>query len=74
MNQSLSKDRKSLKMKMAEALNGNIKTLSSEMQEILLDDLVTALESRFEVLSNSQLNLRCFANVGVKVSNAQIKA
>jgi hypothetical protein len=74
MNQSLSKDRKSLKMKMAEALNGNIKTLSSEMQEILLDDLVTALESRVEVLSNSQLNLRCFANVGVKVSNAQIKA
>jgi len=74
MTQSIGKERKRLKVKMAETLNGQIKPLSSERQEILLDDLVTALENRLEVLSHAQLNLHCFANVGVKVPNATIKA
>ena len=39
------------------------------MQDILLDDLVTAFESRFEVLNRAQLNLYCFVNIGVKVPN-----
>jgi hypothetical protein len=74
MKQITSKNRKQLKNKMTEALNGDIKTLSSEMQEILVDDLVTAFENRYEVLCDAQLNLRCFANIGVKVPNASIKA
>ena len=74
MKQLTSKNRKLLKNKMAEAFSDNIKPLSSERQEILLDDLVTALENRLEVLSHAQLNLHCFANVGVKVPNATIKA
>ncbi len=63
------KKRKELKIKMAEALNYKINNLSSSMKDILLDDLVTAFESRFEVLSNAQLNMRCFVEMGVKVAN-----
>ena len=61
--------RKELKTKMAEALNYKINNLSSSMKEILLDDLVTAFESRFEVLSNAQSNMKCFVDLGVKVVN-----
>ena len=67
MKQLTSKNRKQLKTKMAEALNDNISTLSASMQDILLDDLVTAYESRFEVLNRAQLNLYSFANIEVKV-------
>ena len=67
VKQLTSKNRKQLKTKMAEALNDNISTLSASMQDILLDDLVTAFESRFEVLNRAQLNLYCFATIGVKV-------
>ena len=67
MEQLTSKNRKQLKTKMAEALNDNISTLSASTQDILLDDLVTAFESRFEVLNRAQLNLYCFVNIGVKV-------
>ena len=67
MKQLTSKNRKHQKTKMAEALNDNISTLSASMQDVLLDDLVTAFESRFEVLNRAQLNLYCFANIGVKV-------
>jgi DNA phosphorothioation-dependent restriction protein DptG len=69
LKQLTSKNRKQLKTKMAEALTDKIETLPAGMQDILLDDLVTAFESRFEVLSNAQLNLVCFANIGVKIPN-----
>jgi len=74
MKQIKSKHRKQLKNKMAEALSDNIKTLTNEMQDILLDDLITAFENRFAVLSEIQLNLYCFANVGVKLPNATLEA
>jgi len=68
MKQLSSKNRKQLKNKIADALSDNIKMLSAGMQDILLDDLVTAFESRFEVLNRVQLDLCCFADIGVKVS------
>ncbi len=74
MKQQTNKNRKQLKSKISEALSDDISTLSAEMQDILLDDLVTAFESRFQVLNDAQLNLYCFANIGIKVSNAPIKA
>lgn len=74
MKQKTNKNREQLKNKMAEVLSENINSLSTGMQDILLDDLVTAFESRFEVLNDAQLNLYCCANIGEKVSNAQIKA
>jgi len=69
MTANNNKKRKELKTKMAEALNYKINSLSGSMKEILLDDLVTAFESRFEVLSNAQSNMKCFVELGVKVAN-----
>jgi hypothetical protein len=69
MTANNNKKRKELKNKMAEALNYKINNLSGSMKEILLDDLVTAFESRFEVLSNAQSNMKCFVELGVKVAN-----
>lgn len=69
MTTNNNKTRKELKTKMGEALNYKISNLSSSMKDILLDDLVTAFESRFEVLSNAQSNVKCYVEMGVKVAN-----
>ncbi len=74
MKQKTSKNREQLKNKMSEALSDSISTLSAGMQDILIDDLVTAFENRFQVLNDAELNLYCFANIGEKVPNAPIKA
>jgi hypothetical protein len=62
------KQRKKLRNKMSKALNDDIKSLSTDMQDILLDDLVTAFENRFQVLSQVQQNILCLTDVGVKVT------
>ncbi|MEM2666228.1 MAG: hypothetical protein QXV65_00555 [Candidatus Bathyarchaeia archaeon] len=49
-----SKKRKELKEKIAEALRGNLKGLSTEFQNILVDDLVTAFQNRMNVLMRAQ--------------------
>jgi hypothetical protein len=61
--------RKALKNKMAEALNDDIKTLSAGMKDLLLDDLITAFESRVKVLNQAQskTNLQYVVDFGVKV-------
>jgi hypothetical protein len=48
------KQRKDLETKMAKALKQNIKPLSTELQKILLDDLVTAFQNRINVLIQAQ--------------------
>lgn len=48
------RDRKELKTKMLKVFRKNVVTLSKEMQEILMDDLVTAFQSRMSVLSRVQ--------------------
>ena len=45
------KDRKDLESKLATAFEGNIDQLSTELREILLDDMVTAFENRLNVLN-----------------------
>ena len=45
------KDRKELESKMANLFGERIKCLSTELQEILLDDMVTAFENRLNVLN-----------------------
>jgi tRNA C32,U32 (ribose-2'-O)-methylase TrmJ len=47
----INKDRKELEAKMATLFGENIKGLSTELQEILLDDMVTAFENRLNVLN-----------------------
>ncbi len=45
-------DRKELEAKFATVLNGEMNHLSTELRQILLDDMVTAFENRLNVLKN----------------------
>ncbi len=47
------KGRKELEAKMASVFGEKIKKLSSELQKILLDDMVTAFENRLNVLNRA---------------------
>ena len=67
MKQTNGKNRKALKNKMAQVFSGRIQILSTELQDILLDDLVTAFENRIDMLNRAQSGLQCFTNVGMKV-------
>jgi hypothetical protein len=52
LNQQITvKTRKELEAKMATVFNEKIKELSTELQKILLDDMVTAFENRLKVLN-----------------------
>jgi hypothetical protein len=66
--------RKDLKSKMAEALGNQIKPLSTSMQDILLDDLITAFENRLTVLEPLETNVTCYVFDGMKVYNEKIQA
>ena len=50
MKQIDEKDRKELEAKLANAFQEKIDQLSTELREILLDDMVTAFENRLNVL------------------------
>ncbi|NWF87719.1 hypothetical protein HXY32_07945 [Candidatus Bathyarchaeota archaeon] len=55
MTQKLTiKQRKELESKLAKALKQSIKPFSTELQKILLDDLVTAFQNRIKVLNRVQ--------------------
>jgi hypothetical protein len=53
MNQITEKDRKELEARLAGIFDEKINTLSTELREILLDDLVTAFENRLKVLNKA---------------------
>jgi hypothetical protein len=58
LNQQLAaKGRKELEAKMATIFGEKIKGLSVELQEILLDDMVTAFENRLIVFKRAKVNL-----------------
>ena len=48
------KNRKALRNKMSIALSENMVMLSGEMQDIMVDDLVTAFENRVSALNQAQ--------------------
>ena len=48
------KQRKLLEDKMAKVFKENIKVLSTDLQKILIDDLVTAFQNRINVLIRAQ--------------------
>jgi len=52
------KNRKELRLKMASVFGEKIQMLSTELQGILLDDLVTAFENRLNVLNKAQSTAR----------------
>ena len=55
MKQIVDKDRKELEAKLANVFDNEINNLSTELREILLDDMVTAFENRLNVLNNAAM-------------------
>ena len=55
------KNRGELEAKMAAVFNGQIKQLSTELQQILIDDMVTAFENRLNMLNRLKIRnrIRC---------------
>jgi len=53
MKQIADKDRKQLEAKLANVFQEKINGLSTELREILLDDMVTAFENRLNVLNRA---------------------
>jgi hypothetical protein len=59
MKQSIaSKNSKELENKMAKVFEKDMKTLPVEFRKIMVDDLVTAFESRLCALNRAQSNLK----------------
>jgi hypothetical protein len=58
MQQIALKSRKELEAKMATVFGEKIKELSTELQRILLDDMVTAFENRLNVLNRANAKRR----------------
>ena len=52
MKQIADKDRKEIEAKLANVFDEEINGLSTELREILLDDMVTAFKNRLNVLNN----------------------
>jgi len=48
------KQRKEMEAKMAKVFKGKINVLSTDLQKILLDDMVTAFQNRIKVLTRVQ--------------------
>jgi hypothetical protein len=67
-------DRKDLKSKMAKALNNQINPLSTQLRDILLDDLITAFENRLAVLEPQETNVEYMVCDSMKVCNQKIPA
>jgi hypothetical protein len=49
------RDRDELEAKMAEVFGNELKELSTELQQILIDDMVTAFENRLKVFNTSNV-------------------
>jgi hypothetical protein len=67
MKKANNTSRKALKNKMAKALNDEIKTLPAGMQEILVDDLVTAYQNRIKVVKQATSDFEHYVELGVTV-------
>jgi hypothetical protein len=52
------KERQELEVKMATLFNEKLKNLSTELKQILLDDMVTAFENRLNVLNRANKKTR----------------
>ena len=58
-----SKSRKELEDKLLVLLGETMQPLSKEFQMLLVDDLVTAFESRFKVLNRAQTPMDCYVEI-----------
>lgn len=71
-DQYTSKDRKEIKLKMATIFGKNIQMLLTELQEMLLDDLVTAFENRLKVINRANLTVTLEAAESVEYETVQV--
>jgi hypothetical protein len=53
-----SKKRNEIKLKMATVFGDRLQMLSAELQEMLIDDLVSAFENRLKVFCRAQSNVK----------------
>lgn len=53
MKQIADRDRKEIEAKLGNVFQAEINVLTTELREILLDDMVTAFENRLNVLNSS---------------------
>jgi hypothetical protein len=53
MKQILAKDRKQIESKLEHVFHSEIDGLTTELRDILLDDMVTAFENRLNVLNQA---------------------
>jgi hypothetical protein len=70
-DQYTSEDRKEIKLKMATIFVENIQMLSTELREMLLDDLVTAFENRLKVLKRVDITVTLEAAESVDYETVQ---
>jgi hypothetical protein len=66
-----SENRKDLRLKMESVFGEKIQMLPTEMQGILLDDLVTAFENRLNVLKRAQSTVKLEMIERVECATAQ---
>jgi hypothetical protein len=58
MKQIVGRSRKELEAKLADVFQEKMNGLSTELRQILIDDMVTAFENRINVLNNAYLKTR----------------
>jgi len=68
------KSRKEIEEKMLTLLGETMQPLSKEFQAILVDDLVTAFESRLTVLNRIRIQTDCAIISASEIHNPLIKA
>ena len=67
MKQIADKDRKEIEAKLANVFDEEIDDLSTELREILLDDMVTAFENRLNVLNNASRKTANWQSEWIKI-------
>ena len=67
------KNRKKLENRMLALFGEMMLPLSKEYQMLLADDLVTAFESRFKVLSREQKSMDCWTEVSLGIERQLIE-
>jgi hypothetical protein len=63
LEQISDKKREALKSKLRVAFEETIGMLSAEMQDILLDDIITAFENRYTILLQAQRKIHASINI-----------
>ena len=73
-HQTSAKKRKELKLEMAKVFSEEIRLLSADLQDVLLDDIVTAFENRLTVLNRASLSMQCLTEMTEDVEYETLKA